>query len=1267
MNDKGSQCPLHRFFRPNSPRVGIGPVQYILWNSFYAVMEFFNRKLARNPYRKVSWDKWPKYFGLMYLMAKLRFNRSNALTDPYDYATNDNIDFKGVPDAGKRFYTADGTWVSDNNNPQMGVANTRFGSNIPPQRVRPDVENMEPSAREVGKLRWRKINPETGKEITVPALILNDLAGWWIQFQVHGFSGNTKRDPVSVCPHMMARQASDHWPDNVALIDRTTMDPTRITDNGRPTVINERTAAWIQAQFYGDNRSEETNLRLFQDGKFRLADNGHLPADPAKEGVDLTGFNNNFSAGLSFLHWLFVREHNSICDYLKGFHPDWDDETLFQMAKKVNVAQVARIHTVEWTKDLLQHPTLQLAMHADWYGFFGQKLKLYLMRLAYRHPFIDKVLKPLRNCDSIWGMPGSKWEHHDGPFQVPTQFRMVYRLHEMVLSEHEIIEPGSNRTLDRVALIDFVMHNTRSVVEKFGYETLAYSFVRKSAGALTLHNFPRALTQFHNQQDNVLTDLSERDIFRERTDGTGTYNEFRLSVGEPPVTSFLELTGGDVELANEVSLKYGGEIDKVDAGIGILVEPKPDGFALGFCQFYQFVLNAPRRVKSNRHLSEGYTYAGYEEGMNWVEHAGGILGVMARHLPGLKSSMEGVVRGFTPWPDTETFPLRLLNQSHADTGSVFKWDLTTLLFGSIALGFATISGVMSGWVAILIELGLIGTPLALAAMRMLTMRYTQQVWKKCYTDKRVFMIGLLEQAKTWIERLGFCSNVQALVVIGGFIGLAIASQSSHILVALVSGLVSVSGMVTWLKSRAFAKSAQILHISLKQRLLAGEVGLNELNSNCKFDFATSCGSNLAGKNVIADMIRCYAPGRDFLTAYDFSRMHEGNRVKAALSGQGNCFTRLVNEVVAKRQTARLLKLYADKVVEEDRHLVPAISSETLRNVCATELSTGLGWSETFEGGSQNAEDDMIAQWMNDIQKVQRENATAARSSGAQRAFHARSRLAVTNAEFRVSTNIPEFLRLGFLQPGQTYPTTVRLSNASGVPQSDTKRDLRGAALEVKLNDGSKQDFLLTNAAASHVRDAKQFIQFALAAAGGKLLLIPRLIGSVGFFEAIRILKTVIRQSSRPVASLATETFWSRAPFAFGPYALKFALSPAQSHEVVVVKGPNYLHEDLVERLKLGPIVYDFKVQLYVNDQLTPIEDGTVEWLEANSPFMTIGQLYIPAQDLTSSDALKTEQMVNNQAFNPWCTITSIRPLGSMNRARKLVYLASSTYRKGTLA
>ncbi|MDZ4833562.1 MAG: peroxidase family protein [Candidatus Melainabacteria bacterium] len=1018
------RCPYTRaknalsdIWRPQSKREGIGPIKYVYWNAFYYVLQAINRGLSRDPYNKVSWDKWPSSLGLLYLLAKIRFNRSNALTDPYDYATNDSKDFGPPKQEWKDSIDPSGIGVSDDENPQMGAKDTRFGSNIPPKRVRPDVENMEPSAREAGKLRWRRLDPESGKEITQYAGILNNLAGGWIQFQFHGFGGNTKRDAIGVCPHMMKREPHDNWPGGVAKIDRTSADTTRITDNGRPTVINERVQAWIQGEIYGTSEEELNPLRAFKGGKMLVENDGSLPEDPKKPGIDLTGFSNNYNPLLSFLHWLFVSEHNAIADYYASFHPEWSDERLFQMARRVNIAQMARIHTIQWTEDLLQHPTLQIGMHADWYGFLGQRGKMYLMRLSHRYPWVNRLLTPLRNSDVLSGMPGSSWEHHDGPFQVPKHFRLVYRLHEMILGETDICEPGTDRLLDRISLIDFVHHNTRGHVANFGKDVLAWSFVRQSAGHLKLHNVPRQMTQFENQQDGTLTDICERDIFRERTDGTGTYNEFRLSVGEPPVTSFMELTGGDAELAREIEIKYNGDIDTVDAGIGILAEPKPAGFALGYTQFYQFVLNAPRRVKSNRHLTQLFNYDYYMEGMNWVEHGGGMGGAMYRHLPKLRPLMEGVTRFFAPWKDAETFPARVLETTHTNTANVFKSDLKTLALGAVTAVAAVCGGAVSMTTAVLLLVSITIIPTLLTVKRMLAMRFLQLCWKKCYTDKRFFMFGTLERAEQSMDSAAHFGCAHALAVTGVSFVMAAMFCSTHPIVAALLVLVGIAGLRTRKWSNQFAANAQVLKIALRNRMregtpetdpatLTGDTDIERrywfLRGDNKSPIASfkTCYHGLRdsglpawkalGSTIVSMitfgrktrkgltrslkkevgfgiylphlihakgysstriyapldntkgitpgdidmeefdlMFRLYAPGRDHLTAYDFARMREGNARRDADEGRGTWFSRLTGRMAAGRRATQLLMLFADRVVEEDKKLVPAISRDML--------------------------------------------------------------------------------------------------------------------------------------------------------------------------------------------------------------------------------------------------------------------------------------------------------------------------------------------------
>lgn len=922
--------PEYGAWRPHSNRVGIGPVRYVWWNWFYAVMEFFNRKLARDPYRKVSWDKWPPFIGLMYVLAKLRFNRSNALTDPYDFETNDNDGVTAEPVVARSAIAADGRWVSDDRNGQMGAVMTRFGSNIPPRKVRPDVEKITPSARTVAKRLRCRLTDVDGNECVIPALILNGAAAGWIQFQFHGFGGNTLRDPINRNPYLFPRDPAERWPNDVALVDRTTRDPTRVNSDDRPTPINEKVHAWVQGQLYGNNRAEQDRLRSFAEGKLALNEEGRLLEDPSRPGVDLTGYSNNYNPHLSFLHWLFTMEHNAIADYLRAFHPDWNDETIFQMARKTNCAHIARIHTIEWTEDLLQHPTLQLGMHADFYGLLGQRLKCYLMRLSSRHPLVDSLLTPFRRNDFIWGMPGSRWEHHDGPFQVPKHFRLVYRLHEMILGANDIINPENGALLDRIELIDFIHHNTRRQVERFGYATLGWSFLSKSCGALTLHNFPRSLTQFKRMQDDNLIDLAELDIFREREDGTGSYNDLRLSLGEPPVTSFLELTGGDAELARELEIVYQGDVNAVDAGIGILAEPKPAGFALGFVQFYQFVLNAPRRVKSNRFLSEGYNYKEYQEGLNWVEHAGGFKGAIRRHLPELRDKLEGVKRGFAPWPDTERFPERLLTESQSDIGKAFRADLRTLAIGGVSGAAAVWYGLAAVWMVVLpLGLLLIGS-IAAAITRMLARRFLQQCEQKCYTDRRGSMFGTLYRAERQIHRASVAGRVGSIGVLLFSVFAAVSLWSHSPWLAALFLLTGLSAMSTLRWSNAFTENVHVLKIALRNRMRAGRPPADEDTAN----------AIPVDEQAVARLFSTYAPGRDYFTAYDFARLNEGERAGTGVNGRSEGSSLLLAQC-NPRQSGRLLRDFADLVVEEDRKLVPAISREMLHRVCRGVARTDL--------------------------------------------------------------------------------------------------------------------------------------------------------------------------------------------------------------------------------------------------------------------------------------------------------------------------------------
>jgi hypothetical protein len=326
------------------------------------------------------------------------------------------------------------------------------------------------------------------------------------------------------------------------------------------------------------------------------------------------------------------------------------------------------------------------------------------------------------------------------------------------------------------------------------------------------------------------------------------------------------------------------------------------------------------------------------------------------------------------------------------------------------------------------------------------------------------------------------------------------------------------------------------------------------------------------------------------------------------------------------------------------------------------LELRTGWREKFLGGDARTESQLVQKFVQEIHKVQADNQKKGQTQRATRAFHATSHVGITNARFVVASDLPKELQLEGLARGAVYDAAVRLSNASGVAQADTKRDLRGIAVRISGHD-AEFDLLLTNAAASHARNAKQFMDFARAGAGSKLLLLPRLLFTVGPFEMIRILVTVLKQSARKVISLATEQFWSRAPYALGPYALKFTFAPVERAAGTPGTDPGYLRADLVQRLKATEVKYDLKAQFWLDEKRTPIEDGVVEWKESDSAPVTLGQLILPTQDLTTPAAEAIRQNVDRMEFNPWHGRGWFRPLGSLNRARRLVYQSSAAFRQ----
>jgi hypothetical protein len=539
-----------------------------------------------------------------------------------------------------------GKW-NDLEDPEMGSVDTAFTRNINPKRIKPEKPPRlhDPSARKVSQELMTRHKFQ-------PAETLNILAAAWIQFENHNwfFHGRGKPEETMDVP----LEDGDDWPENPMRVRRTVSVPASHSgsspDGGDGIDYgNTETHWWDGSQLYGTSKEDQAALRTFQDGKLKIGDNGRLLPDPDDEGIDLTGFNENWWFGLSCLHTLFTKEHNAICDVLKKENPRWHDQRLFDTAWLINSALMAKIHTVEWTPGIVNTPALWLAMNVNWSGIFGQHLKDRFGRLG--------------DSELFSGIMGSPQEHHDARFALTEEFVSVYRMHPLIPDDWKLYELESGRLVEEREFVELQGASTRSFMDGYDIPDLIYSLGVEHPGKITLHNYPRALQRF-KRIDGELMDLATLDILRDRERGVPRYNDFREELRMPRVRSFEELTGNK-QWAEEIRRVYDNDIDKVDLQVGMYAEPLPPGFGFSDTAFRIFILMASRRLKSDRFFTTDFRPEVYTQtGIDWVTKTK-MKDVILRHYPELEPALEGLPNAFLPWNRVDDAASRDGTMGHA--------------------------------------------------------------------------------------------------------------------------------------------------------------------------------------------------------------------------------------------------------------------------------------------------------------------------------------------------------------------------------------------------------------------------------------------------------------------------------------------------------------------------------------------------------------------------------------------------------------------------
>lgn len=645
------------------------------------------------------------------------------------------------------------------------------------------------------------------------APFMNVLAAFWIQFMTHDWFSHLEEGhntaaymPVGCTTQRVnnanaaltpaaASQLGCRPDDRMerAYVADSTMPKTFV--KGRDTLLmrapktftNTNTAWWDGSQIYGfDERSrmrvkrdprDLAKLEMLAPASATTAGErqGYLPLllatdpqNPDWKGQEATAFGDNWSAGLSFYHNVFAREHNQFVDTFRkeaAAHPNDDSglrdpaapnkkilykdvtpDVLFEVARLVVSAEIAKIHTIEWTTQLLYDESLYRGMNSNWSGLLKKGDQV--------SKLLTEVVDRLRKSNSVaassqWyailasgpGITGSgnkmntshpeTWNiannadinggtnHFGSPFNFPEEFVTVYRLHALVpdLFEYRNYQKPDAISL-KIPVVETFRGRATAFVHDQGLANWGLTMGRQRLASLSLQNSPMFLQNLmmdRLQTTNKRLDVAALDIIRDRERGVPRFNEFRRQYGLRQLTSFddfidvhpnvsasdkaaqskLVATLREVygqhkcddskvitHAQNDVNGKQitdclghpnGTMVDNVedlDTVVGWLAEStRPHGFAISETQFFVFILNASRRLYSDRFLTssfrpEIYTTLGY----NWVNDNGptkmietvasnGHVGdnvspmkrVLMRTIPELQPELDHVVNAFDPW------------------------------------------------------------------------------------------------------------------------------------------------------------------------------------------------------------------------------------------------------------------------------------------------------------------------------------------------------------------------------------------------------------------------------------------------------------------------------------------------------------------------------------------------------------------------------------------------------------------------------------------
>jgi catalase len=247
------------------------------------------------------------------------------------------------------------------------------------------------------------------------------------------------------------------------------------------------------------------------------------------------------------------------------------------------------------------------------------------------------------------------------------------------------------------------------------------------------------------------------------------------------------------------------------------------------------------------------------------------------------------------------------------------------------------------------------------------------------------------------------------------------------------------------------------------------------------------------------------------------------------------------------------------------------------------------------------------------------------------------------------------------------PVTARFSSSTGIPllpDNDPNANPRGLAIRFHLAEHVHTDIVSHSTDGFPARNGQEFLEFLQAvAASGPDVPSPKPIEK--FLGSHPAALAFVQTPKPSPSSFAKETY-------FGVTAMRFINKDGASRygryriipdagvehldpEVTKDKGPNFLFDELSERIAAGPV--SFQVFAQLANEGDEVDDATVHWPE-DRPLARLGQIVLTAQ--VENDAQEQKKII----FDPIPRLDGIEPSDDpLLELRAAIYLLSGRRRR----